>query len=137
MPIKDLTARLKQTRASAPVLEAVLKRAEADEKDPAAGDLLAWAATSGFYLPAGEKAVRRLVEKYPDHESMERVCQILGRGRPDDAEVKLKKILDHAADKPKVQAAANLGLGQLLAGKADKATDKAAGDKSRPRPRSI
>jgi hypothetical protein len=129
LPAKDLVARLKRTRASEPVLAAVLKRAEADEKDPAAADLLAWAATSGFYLPAGEKAVRRLVDKYPDHSSMERVCQILGRGRPDDADILLHKILDHSADKSKVKAAANLGLGQLLAGKADKATDKAAGDK--------
>jgi len=74
-------------------------------------------------------AVRRMVEKYPDHSSIERICQILGRGRPDDAEALLHKILDRSADKPKVKAAANLGLGQLLANKADKATDKAEGDK--------
>jgi len=129
MPLKDLTARLDKVRATEPVLEAVLRRAEVEEKDPAAVELVSWAATRGFFMPGGDKAVRRMVEKYPDHSSIERICQILGRGRPDDAEAILHKILDRSADKPKVKAAANLGLGQLLAGKADKATDKAEGDK--------
>jgi hypothetical protein len=80
-------------------------------------------------MPAGEKAVRRMVEKYPDHSSIERLCQVLAYGRLDDAEALLHKILDRSADKPKVKAAANLGLGQFLAAKADKAAEKAEADK--------
>jgi len=129
MPLKALAARLTpRVQATPALLATVLKRAEADEKDPAAGDLVAWAATSGYFLPGGEKAIRRLVEKYPDNPAVERVCAILGRGMKGGEDM-LRQILDKAADKPKVKVAATFALGQLLASQADKATDKAAGDK--------
>jgi hypothetical protein len=130
MPLKDLTTRLNRLRATDDLQAAALKRAEKDETDPLAADLVAWAATNGAYLKGAEKAFDRLIEKYPDHKSMERVCQILGQH--DDlptAEAKLKTILQKN-DKPKVQATGHFALGELLAEKANNQDDnQAAADK--------
>jgi hypothetical protein len=123
MPLKDLSARLKRMRATPAVMDAVMKRAEADEKDPAAADLVAWAATRGAYLPAGKKAVERMIDKYPDHPDIERVCAMAGNMEGGDE--LLKKIL--AKDpKPKIKAAATLGLGKALAEKTDELGEKPA-----------
>jgi len=123
-PLADLKAKLARTRAGSPdLIEAVLKRVEKDEKDPAAGDLVAWAARNGAYTPAGPKAVKRLIEKYPDHPAVEQVVPMIGDMEGGDA--LLKEIL--AKDpKPKVKAAATLGLGKALAEKVDSLGDKPA-----------
>jgi hypothetical protein len=126
LPLNDLYHKLMTLRGgSLAVLDAVSKRAEKDEKDPMAGTLLGWVATNGAYQPAGQKAIDRLIEKYPDHASIERVCRILGQSDLPTAEASLKKILEKST-KPKVQAAAALGLGQLLATRTDELGDKPA-----------
>jgi len=126
MPLKDLAGRLNQMRGgNTDFLDAVAKRAEADEKDPQAGDLLAWVATNGYFAPVGRKAIDRLVEKYPDHAAIERVCAMLGRGIVPKGEDTLKRILEKSS-KPKVQAAASLALGQAFAAKTDKLGDQPA-----------
>jgi hypothetical protein len=126
MPLKDLSARLTGVRGANPtVLKAVLQRAEKDEKDPQTGDLIAWVATNAYYLPAGQTAVKRLVEKYPTHSSIERVCAILGRGSIPGADEMLRQILAKA-EKPTIKAAAAFGLGRALANKTDKLGDQPA-----------
>jgi hypothetical protein len=100
-----------------------MKRAEKDEADPLAGDVLAWVATSGSFHPAGPKAVDRLVEKYPDHAAIERVCATLARSASSGDT--LKGILEKAT-KPRVKAAAALALGQSLAAQTDRLGDKPA-----------
>ena len=126
MPLADLSKRLNMIRGANPtVLDAVLKRAEKDEKDPAVADLLAWAATNAYYMPAGQKAIERLIDKYPDHASIERVCAMLGQGGVPKADEMLRTILAKT-DKPKVKAAAALALGQALAAKTDQLADMPA-----------
>jgi hypothetical protein len=123
MPLKDLGARLKRTRPTAAVLDAVLKRAEKDEKDPDVADVLAWVATSAYYQPAGKKAAEQLIDKHPDHPAIERICMVAANMKGGDE--LLKKIL--AKDpKPKVKAAATLGLGKALAEKTDALGDQPA-----------
>lgn len=123
MPLKDLGKRLEATQPTAAVLDAVLKRAEKDEKDPQVADLVAWAATNAYYLPAGQKAVRTMFEKYPDHEALERVVSAAAEMRGGDA--LLKQLLEKDP-KPKVKAAATLGLGKALAEKVDGLGEKPA-----------
>jgi len=125
MPIKDLNTRLSRTQPNPALVEAVLKRAEKDEKDAAAGDLVAWVATRGAYLPGGQKAIDRLIDKYPDHPMVERAVASLGRMSGPDGETKLKAILEKDV-KPKVKAAAALGLGRVLAEKTDELAEKPA-----------
>lgn len=132
MPLKDLNRRLNGLRSAPPaVLDAALKRAEKDESDAAAGDVLAWVATTGSFQPAGPKAVERLVEKYPDHAALERVCATLARS-PSAGDT-LKKILEKA-DKPRVKAAAAMALGQSLVARTEspgndpKETEKAGAE---------
>jgi hypothetical protein len=118
MPIKDLNTRLSRTQPNPTLVEAVLKRAEKDEKDAAAGDLVAWAAIRG-----AQKAIDRLIEKYPDHPMVERAVGALGR--MDDGEAKLRAILEKDP-KAKVKAAAALGIGRALAEKTDELAEKPA-----------
>lgn len=125
LPLKDVAARLARVRPNPTLMDIVLKRAEKDEKDPVAGDLVAWAATMGYFYPAGQKAADRLIEKYPDHRDVERVVALLGRAESETAEATLKKVL--ARDpKPKVKAAANLALARALANRTDSLGDKPA-----------
>jgi len=123
-PLAELKAKLERTRVGDPaVLAAVLKRAEKDEKDPASGDLVAWVARSGAYEAVGPKAVRRLVEKYPDHPALEQIIPMIAEMEGGDAI--LKDILAKSP-KPKLKAAATLGLGKALAEKVDTLGDKPA-----------
>jgi AhpC/TSA family len=126
LPLKDLTAKLSRVGATEDLQAAALKRAEKDQQDPAAGDLVAWAATNGGYLKGAQTVFDRLVEKYPDHKQMERVCRILGQ-RDDlpGAEATLKKILERNTS-PKVQATAHYALGELVAGKVNEQGDDPA-----------
>jgi hypothetical protein len=125
MPLPELAAKLPAVRTAAPpVLEAVLKRAEADEKDPLAGTLLGWVASNPMVYPGSpaaptvEKATDRLIEKYPDHAAVEQVCRVLSRGRTPESVATLKKIVDKTSS-PRVKAEATLALGQNLASKLD------------------
>ena len=121
MPLKGLGQRLNALpRAFPALLEPVFQRAEKDEKDPAAADLLAWVAATGGRNPLAQKAIARLVEKHPDHPALERVCQSLGRQRAGDT---LKQILEKSS-RPGVKAAAALALGQMLASQTDDLSDK-------------
>jgi AhpC/TSA family len=130
MPLTELSKRLNTLRGASPaILDAVNKRTEKEEKDPAVVDLLVWTATNAYYLPAGQKAVERLVEKFPDHPSIERVCPMLGQGGVPKGDEMLKIILEKN-DKRRVKAAAALELGRALAAKTDKlADDPAQADK--------
>jgi len=123
LSIKDLLAKVNRMPASPAIFDAVLKRAEKDAKDPEAGDLVAWAATRSFRMPNGQKAIDLLLEKYPDHKSVEQVVGMLGRMGLPDADTKLKKILETNKE-PKVKAAAAMGLGKILAEKCDALGDK-------------
>src|SRR5579864_1174732 len=121
MPLKDLANRLNRMRmmgGDPKFFNAILQRAEKDEKDSQAADLLAWLATNDMGSQAGGKAAERLVEKFPDNPAIERLCQMLGNGSRPNADVMLKKILE-AAKKDEVKAAAALGLGKALAAKTD------------------
>lgn len=123
-PLKDLTRRLNTLRSGpAPVLEAALKRAEKDEADPLAGDLLAWVVTAGSFQPTATKAMDRLLEKYPDSAAIERVCATIGR-LPNGTET-LKQVLEKAT-KPRTKAAAALALGQTLVSQTDRLGNKPA-----------
>jgi hypothetical protein len=124
MPAKDLAARLGRVRVfDDRVIEAVVKRAEKEGKDPAAGDLLAWVATSAAYSPHGPKAAKQLIETFPAHPALERVCLVAADMEGGDA--LLKQVL--AKDPPaRVKAAATLGLGKALAEKVDGFGDKPA-----------
>jgi hypothetical protein len=122
MPLKDLNTRLNRMQANPVLVDAVLKRAEKEDKDPAAGDLVAWVATRGYYLPAGQKAIDRLIEKYPDNPSVGRAIATIGRSGNPNAETKLRDILEKS-DKPKVKAAAALEIGRMFASKSDKLAD--------------
>src|SRR5581483_234207 len=74
MPLKDLARRLTSLRgAPEAVLEVALKRAEKEEADPLAADLLAAVVVSNPYQPTAKKAAERLLEKYPDNAAAERV----------------------------------------------------------------
>ncbi len=124
MPLVDLTRRLGMMRGGdQSFMEAVFNRAEKEEKDPKAGDLLAWIATSGANTSVGPKATDRLLEKYPEHPGIERLCMMLGQGyMPKSAET-LKQIMEKST-KAKVKAAAALGLAKIGATQTDKLADK-------------
>jgi AhpC/TSA family len=125
MSVKDLLAKLNRMQGSPAIFDAVLKRAEKDAKDPEAGDLVAWVAMRSLRMPNGLKAVDLLLEKYPEHKSVEQVVAMLGRMGIANADEKLKKILE-TSKQPKVQAAAAMGLGKILAEKCDGLGDKPA-----------
>jgi len=125
MSVKDLLAKLNRMQGSPAIFDAVLKRAEKDAKDPEAGDLVAWVAMRNLRMPNGAKAVDLLLEKYPEHKSIEQVVAMLGRMGNPDADSKLKKILE-TSKQPRVKAAAALGLGKVYAEKCDALADKPA-----------
>ena len=128
MPLAELKQKLQFIRgvSSVVILEAVLKRAEKDEKDQLSGDLLGWIASNS--VPQGkvsqiiEKATTLLIEKSPDHPALERVCQGLARSpSPQNAEA-LKKIIEKASNM-RVKAEASLALGQNFSTQLDNVGD--------------
>lgn len=124
MPLKDLLPRLNGLRIGMPaVVDAVLKRAEKDENSPQAGDLLAWIATTGSRTPAGKTAMTRLIEKYPDHPAIERICMVLARDSSAKGAETLKQIMEKST-KPSVKAAAAVALGQGMSARLDALGDK-------------
>jgi hypothetical protein len=119
MPLKELAGRLNVVRVgNLDFVEDVITRAEKDAKDPAAPDLLVWAVMNNPSSSAGQKATQRLIEKYPDNPAVERVCQVLGNNRTPKAGETLKEILEKTT-KPRVKAAAAVGLGKRLADETD------------------
>jgi hypothetical protein len=124
-PLKDLVAKLKGLRGAPPaVLDAALDRAQKDEKDPQAGDLVAWVATSGPFSAAGKKAADRMLDKYPDHPGVDQVVFVIARTAGKDAESRLKGLLEK--DSKRVKAAASLALARTLADKVDGLADTPA-----------
>ena len=125
MPLKDLADRVRRASGavSPTVLAAVLDRAEKAEKDPAARDLVAWVARMGPFTDVGPKAVKRLIEKYPDHPALEQVVRFVSDMEGGDA---LLKQLLATNPQPKLKAAATLGLGKALIEKANDLGDKPA-----------
>jgi vacuolar-type H+-ATPase subunit H len=123
MPLKDLKGKLSRLPGVPATTDAVLKRAVKEEKDPDAAELLSWAATTSY--PPNQKAIDLLIEKYPDHAAIERICMVLGRGNSPKAADTLKLILE-TSTKPKVRAAAAVGLGRSLAAKTDSLGDNLA-----------
>lgn len=124
MPLKDLARRVNGLQGGPPALfDAAFKRVEKDVKDPVAGDVLAAIAVNGGYFPVGEKATELLVEKFPDHAGIERLCAVLGRSRNPKAADTLKTVLEKSS-KPQVKAAAAMGLAGVLASKVDQLGDK-------------
>ena len=131
MPLAELSRRFNNnTRLSdESIMEAIFKRVEKDEKEPAAVDLLSWLAVNGVpnpdTRPLGQKASKRLIEKFPDHPGVERLCMVLGQGFVPDADETLKLIFEKAT-KERVKAAAALGIAKTLATKTDELGDKPA-----------
>jgi hypothetical protein len=126
MPLKDLVQRLRMLRGGSPkLMEIVFKRAEKEEKDMLAGDLLAWIATSGEATSIGQKAMDRLIDKYIDHAAIAQVCQTLGYRTSAKGAETLKRILEKSP-KDSVKAAAALSLGRNLSAETDKLGDKIA-----------
>jgi hypothetical protein len=124
MPLKDLVARVGRSRLGhVKLMDAALQRAEKDAKDPLAGDLIAAVAANGRYSDVGPKAAKLLVEKFPDHPAVERVALAAADMR--GGEDLLRQILAKSP-KPRVEAAARLGLGKALAEKVDGLGDKPA-----------
>src|SRR5260370_21423059 len=105
MPFKELVRRLNSIPYNPPpaLVEAAGKRAEKEASDPQVADLLSWLATAGSYFPAGQKATAQLIEKFPDHPSIDRVCSMLANGRNPHAADLLKQILEKTS-KPSVRA---------------------------------
>jgi hypothetical protein len=123
MPLADLVKRLNNIRGNFPVLlTAARKRAEKEEKDALAGDLLAWVAMTGGGTADGTKSAERLIEKYPDHKAIEQLCMFLSREGSPGAAATLKKVLEKST-KPAVQAAAALALGRSLSSQVDQLGD--------------
>jgi hypothetical protein len=124
MPLADLSRRFNMTRLSDDsIMEAIYKRVEKEEKEPAAGELLSWLAMNGIRSPIGQKATSRLIEKFPDHPGIERLCMMLGQGFVPNADETLKLIMEKAT-KERVKAAAALGIAKALATKSDQLGDK-------------
>ena len=123
MPLKDLVRRLNMMPGSDPkFFAAVMQRAEKEEKETQAADLLTWVAINDTMSPNGGKAAERLVDKYPDNPAIERLCQVLGNNQSPSAESTLKKILEKAKEDG-IKATAALNLGKVLAAKTDNLGD--------------
>jgi hypothetical protein len=117
-PLADLAKKLNSIQPNPGVADAVLKRAQKDEKEAGAVDLIGWLATRAGFMPAGRKAGEILLEKYPDHTAVTQVLENLGRGGSPDAEKTLRKLAESAA-KENIKAAATLALAKHLASRVD------------------
>src|SRR5262245_44172175 len=62
------------------------KLAEDNLTDPVAGDALSWIVQNAPGSEFVQKAMDRLLDKFPNHTSMERICATLGRSDSTDAE---------------------------------------------------
>jgi hypothetical protein len=109
LSLKDLLARLNRNSVANPkLLEAMFKRAEKEEKEAQAPDLLLWVVMRGSYLPVGQKALDQLVDKFPDNAAVGQAFYNLTY--TPTGEETLKQYLEKAAkDQIKGWAAVNLG----------------------------
>jgi hypothetical protein len=107
--------------------EKFYKLAEDNPKDPVAGDALGWVVENGFGSPHSQKAADKLLEQFPEHKAVARVCQNLARSP--GGETKLKEILDKETSKPGVKAAAALALGEVTADRLDRLGQTPEADK--------
>lgn len=123
MPVKELLAKIRNTFGNVGLMEMVYERAIKDESDPDSPELLSWVVSRGAFYPVGQKAIDRLIEKYPDHTALENACLVMARSASMNAEATLKKILEKAK-KPEIRAAASVALGQMLAAKLDRLGSK-------------
>jgi hypothetical protein len=105
--------------------EKFYKLAEDAPKDPVAADALFWVIQFGNGTAVHAKASERLLADYPDHPAIERLCQLLGNSRDPKVVDTLQQILEKSS-KPRVKAAAALGLGKRLAAQTDTLGDKLA-----------
>jgi hypothetical protein len=119
MPLRDLLRRVQNTFVNPEVVEAVYARAEKEENAPETPDLLAWVASMAGRVPAGQKALDRLLTKYADHAAVEKVCGMLARSRSPQDLAKLEKLIE-ASPKPSTRAAAVLALAQVKAAQVDR-----------------
>lgn len=124
MPVKDLKAKLATIRTpNAEVVNAIIARAEKDESDVQTADLLGWAALNGPSTPAGQKAVKLLINRDPDHRNLETLCMMLSRGYRAQSVEMLKNILDKST-KGNIKSAAALAIGKALYARTDALGDQ-------------
>jgi hypothetical protein len=122
-PVKDLVEKLKNLRGAPPaVLDAAMARAEKEEKDPGAVDLVGWVAKNAPSSAAGKKATGLMFEKHPDHPDIDQLVAMIARTAGKDADTRLKALLEN--NSKRVKAAANLALARGLAEKVDDLADK-------------
>jgi hypothetical protein len=107
--------------------EKFYKLAEDNPKDPVAGDALAWVVQNGSGSAHAQKAADRLLEQFPEHAAVVRVCRNMAYS-PKGTET-LKQLLEKDTTKPPVKAAAALALGEFTASRADRTRDKAEAEK--------
>lgn len=117
MPLNDLSARLRMLPGTTKLLEAVFQRAEKEEKDPAAPNLLVWVAMRGPNSPIGKKATDRVIEKYSTHEAVVQLFAMIGRGA--NGEEKLKGYLEKSSS-DRIKGLAALSLGRMIRSKSDR-----------------
>jgi hypothetical protein len=126
-PVKDLLKKLATIRgANNEIMTAVMKRAENEENATQAADLLGWAAMSNPISPSGQKAVKLLVEKDPDHKSVGQLCVTLGFYGYNPQSVKVLKTILEKSTKDATKAAAAMSLGKALYSHTDSLADKPA-----------
>ena len=120
LKLEDLKRNLPPYGATAALLAAVARRVEKADADPLLPDVLGWVATTSVNPPTEETAgitraaTARLVEKFPDHPAVGRVCQSLAQGRDPTAVEQLKAIAARATG-PTVKSEAVFAIGQKLA----------------------
>jgi AhpC/TSA family len=71
---------------------------------------------------AGKKATGLMLEKHADHPVIDDVVAMIARAGGDDADTRLKALLENSSKR--VKAAANLALARSLAEKVDDLADK-------------
>ena len=125
MSLKDLAKCVNGLRGNGPqgFLQAAYKRAENDTKNQEAGDVLAGIAVLRSRPLISKKATELLIDKFPNHKGVERVCTALSYSEDPKATETLKVILEKSSEK-KVKAAAALGLAKGLAAQVDQLSDK-------------
>jgi hypothetical protein len=101
------------------------KLAEDNLTDPVAADALSWVVLNASGSQVYQKALDQLLDKFPDHASIERICATLARSDSADAEKALRKIAEKA-NKPNLKAVATLSLAKSLATRTDSLGDKPA-----------
>jgi hypothetical protein len=123
MPLADLTRRVHAMNSNdESVLETVFKRAQKEEKEPQAADLLLFVATRAYYMPIGAEAGEAFLRKHLDHAAAERVCNALAQSNDPHA-ISALRFAVGAAEKPALKTAATFSLAKALALRTDRLGD--------------